>query len=109
MVSANTFNAGYAEALVLGTSKDQLVDPDKSKKKRGLSAEEIAKMEAEMESLEQKFRAVEKSYGDDMLNLTLALGFIKKLLENAKVVRFFNSNYPDILSEFETIVAIDTM
>jgi hypothetical protein len=28
-----------------------------------------------------------------MLNLTLARGYFKKLLENAKVVRFLNGNY----------------
>jgi hypothetical protein len=38
-----------------------------------------------------------------MLNLTLARGYFKKLLENAKVVRFLNGNYRDFLTEFEAI------
>jgi hypothetical protein len=44
MVSANNFNAGYAEALVLGTLKDKLAQPEKPKIKAGLSAEEIGKI-----------------------------------------------------------------
>ena len=51
-----------------------------------------------MESLERDLKAVEESYGENMLNLTLARGYIKKLIDNAKVVRFLNANYPDIFS-----------
>jgi len=63
MVSANNFTAGYAEALVLGTPKDQLVNPEEPKKKKGLSREEIAKMEEEMETLERDIKAVDQAYG----------------------------------------------
>jgi hypothetical protein len=44
-----------------------------------------------------------------MLNLTLACGYIKKLVDNAKVVRFLNTNYSDIFSAFEKIATIETM
>ena len=49
MESANNFTAGYAEALILGTPKDQLVHQTAPKEKTGLAPEEIAKMEREME------------------------------------------------------------
>lgn len=109
MVSANSFASGYAEALVLGTPKDQLAQPETPKAKEGLTAEEIGKMEQEMEVLEREFKGVEESYGENMLNLTCARGYIKKLLDNAKVVRFLNTNYGDIFSEFETIAAAETL
>jgi hypothetical protein len=109
MVSANNYTAGYAEALVLGTPKDQLAQPGKPKVKEGLSAEEIAKMELEMESLEHDLKAVEESYGENMLNLTLARGYVRKLIDNAKVVRFLNGNHPDIFSEFESIATAETL
>ncbi|MGN6644537.1 MAG: plasmid partitioning protein RepB C-terminal domain-containing protein [Verrucomicrobiota bacterium] len=88
MVSANNFTAGYAEALVFGTPKDQLANPEEPKQKKGLSREEIAKMEEEMEMLERDLKAVDQAYGENMLNLTLARGYIKKLLDNNKIVRF---------------------
>jgi ParB-like chromosome segregation protein Spo0J len=109
MVSANNFTAGYAEALVLGTPKDQLAQPEKPKIKAGLSPEEIGRLEQEMESLEHDLKAVEESYGENMLNLTCARGYIKKLLDNAKVVRFLNVNYADILPEFEAIATAETV
>jgi len=109
MVCANNFTAGYAEALTLGTPKDQLTNPEEPKKKEGLSPEEIGRMEEEMEALEHDLKAVEESYGENMLNLTLARGYVKKLVDNAKVVRFLNANHPDIFSEFETIAAAETL
>jgi uncharacterized protein (UPF0335 family) len=107
MESANNFTKGYAEALVLGTPKDQLANPEEPKQKAGMSAEEIARLEGEMESLERDVKAVEETYGENMLNLTLARGYFKKLLENAKVVRFLNGNYRDFLTEFEAIAATE--
>lgn len=107
MVSANNFTRGYAEALVLGTPKDQLTNPEEPKKKQGLSSEEIARMEAEMEALQHDLKAVEETYGENMLNLTCARGYIKRLMDNSKIVRFLNTNYRDIASEFETIAATE--
>ena len=66
-------------------------------------------MEQEMETLEHDLKAVEESYGENVLNLTCARGYIKKLLDNAKVVRFLNANYPDIFPEFEAIAAAETL
>lgn len=109
MVSANNFTTGYAEALVLGTPKDQLANPEEPKAKEGLSPEDIARLEQEMESLEHDLKAVEESYGDNVLNLNCARGYIKKLLENAKVVRFLSGNYRDIFTQFEAIAATETL
>ena len=105
MVSANNFTKGYAEAMVLTTPKDQLLNPEEPKRKEGLTREEIAKMEVEMEALERDLKAVERNYGENMLNLALAKGYTRKLLDNAKVVRFLNGNYRDMLSEFESLAA----
>ena len=66
-------------------------------------------MEEEMESLEHDLKAVEESYGENVLNLTCARGYIKKLLENAKVVRFLNGSYRDILFEFESLTAAESL
>ena len=106
MVSANNFTKGYAEALVLGTPKDQLVNPEEPKQKKGMTREEIAKLEAEMESLERDLKAVEELRREHA-EPDLARGYIKRLLDNAKVVRFLNGNYRDILTEFETMAAAE--
>lgn len=109
MVSANSFGIGYAEALILGTPKDQLAHPEEPKKKAGSSAEDIARMEEEMESLERDLKAVEDGYADNMLTLTVARGYIRKLVENTKVVRFLNAHHAEILAEFEAVAKAETV
>jgi hypothetical protein len=52
---------------------------------------------------------VKASFTENMMCLTCARGFIKKLLDNAKVVRFLNANYSDIFSGFEAIVAAEVV
>lgn len=107
MVSANNFAVGYAEALILGTPKEQLLNPEEPKKKRGLTAEDIARMEEEMEALMRDFKAVEASYAENNLTLTVAQGYIKKLVGNPKIVRFLTANHGEILGEFEQIAAAE--
>jgi hypothetical protein len=109
MVTTNNFTANFAEALFMGTPKDQLLHPDEPKKKEGMSPEDIARMEQEMENLEHDVKAVEGTYGENVLNLTCARGYIKKLLDNARVVRFLTANYPDFFPEFEAITAAETL
>ena len=101
MVSAHDFSKGYAEALLIGTHKSQLRESKKPKIKTSLSTDQMLRMENEMQILERDFKAVEETYGENMLNLTLARGFIKKLLENVKVVRYLNTNHSELFAELE--------
>lgn len=39
-----------------------------------------------------RFETPGNSYSENMLNLTLASGYVKKLLDNAKVARFLNAH-----------------
>jgi hypothetical protein len=109
MVSANNFGVGYAEALIVGTPKDQLVSPAAPKEKAGLSAEEVAKMEREMESLERDLKSATDNYTENMFTLTTAQTYIKNLLKNGKIVRYLNANHAEIYAEFETIAAAESV
>jgi hypothetical protein len=46
----------------MGTVKSQLAQPEKPKTKPGMSKEDIANLEEEMETLERDLKAVEESY-----------------------------------------------
>jgi hypothetical protein len=107
LVSANNFTKSYAEALVLATPRDQMVSPEEEKRKAGLTAEELARMEHEMESLEQDFKSIEANYTENMMSLTLARGYIKRLLENSRVLRHLRDHHGDLLTEFEGIAAAE--
>lgn len=104
MVAANTFSRRYAECLFAATPQDQLLEPETPKAVRGLNPEDISRMEREMESLSQDFRLIEESHGRNVLNLVLVVGYLKKLLDNARVVRYLSQHYAEILAELQKIV-----
>ena len=105
MVSTNTFTRNYVDALLIGTPKHQLLNPQEPKVAKGMTVEEIARLEEEMESLHMDFKAIETTYGDNMLNLTVARSYVKKLLDNTKVSRFLKTRHEDLFSEFEILAA----
>lgn len=104
MVATNNITVAYAQALLAATPSNMLMNDDKPKKIKGVTAEQMAKMEREMTNLEGQFKLVEQSYGQDVLNLVLAKGYLAKLLDNDAVIRFLSQNQPDVLSEFSNIV-----
>lgn len=108
MVSGNNFTRGYAEALIIGTPPEQLVRGEKTKTK-GLTAEELARLESEMESLERDFRLSQEGFGENSLHLNGTQRYVKRLLENPKIKRFLGSRYPELLEEFEDLVAIQSL
>ena len=57
-----------------------------------------------MENLGQDFRLVEESHGRNVLNLVLVVGYLKKLMDNAGVVRYLSQHYHEIMTEFQKIV-----
>lgn len=66
-------------------------------------------MEREMGNLAQELRTVEDSHGRNVLNLVLVVGYLKKLLENARVVRYMSQHCAEILAEFQKIVESKTL
>ncbi|MCX6872658.1 MAG: ParB N-terminal domain-containing protein [Verrucomicrobia bacterium] len=107
MVSANNYTNGYAEALLLGTPKDMLVDPGAARVRTRISREDLARMEMEMKTLESDYKAIEDNYADNMLNLTVLRGYVRKLLANPKIARFLGTRLAEMLVEFERIVAAE--
>ena len=109
MVGTNSYSNAYVEALILATPEDQLVPSVKPKKPKGLSAENRAKMEQEMEMLHRDLKAIEKSCGQNVLSLTVARSFIRKLLENPEIQHFLNAQYADVLQEFTALVELESL
>ena len=104
MVSANNLTVSYAEAILVATPADLLVDGKKPQKLSGVTQEQMAKMEREMANLQGQYKMVEQTYGQDVLNLVLARGYLAKLLDNKQVVRYLKQRQSEVLAEFETIV-----
>ena len=104
MLAANNFTSSYAKALLAATRQADLARPDKPKKVGGMTPEQMARMEREMASLNQDFKALEASYGDDVLHLVIASGYLSRLVGNPEIERFLKSRHPEILDEFRAII-----
>ena len=74
-----------------------------------MTPEQLARMEREMSTLQQDFKAVEASYGADVLHLVIVSGYISKLIANRKVERYLDQNHPEILEEFKAIVSVTSL
>lgn len=98
------YTSSYIQALVAATPKEQLVAAEPSKATATLSPEEMARMQREIETLQRDLHAREDTYGTNFLNLVIVRGYLAKLMENGRVVRFLSNNHPDMLNVFQQIV-----
>jgi transcriptional regulator with XRE-family HTH domain len=105
MVSANNYSINYAKALLATTKAADLHRPEDLKRATGLSTEQMARLEREMASVTHDYKELEASYGDDMLLLVIAAGFLERLLSKREVERFLAVRHAEILENFRSIVA----
>lgn len=103
MVTMNKYSITYAKSIVAATPQAQLIDAAKPKQIDGLTDDQIALMEQESTNLDREFRLLEQTYGSDHLDLVVATGYLHRLIENARVVRYLAQNFPELLAEFQKI------
>jgi RepB plasmid partitioning protein len=111
MVGQGNFTAIFAKALLAATTERQLVDPRKKKPggPSAITSEQIARMERELASLQNQVKSVEDTYGVDNLHLTVAKGYVAKLLANKRIVRWLAQGRPEYLTEFQVVAEIETI
>ena len=108
MVGQNNFTTVFAKALLAATPEANLSIRAKSRWSTAVtSSEQIARMERELASLQSQVKSVEETYGVDNLHLTVAKGYVGKLLGNARVVRWLTQHRQEYLTEFQAIAEIE--
>jgi hypothetical protein len=111
MIGQNNFTLMFARALLAATPDEQLVAQRKSTRPdaSGPTSQQIARMERELAALQTQVKSVEDSYGIDNLHLTVARGYIAKLLGNARVSRWLSNHRQEYLGEFQRIAEIEAI
>lgn len=99
MIAANNFTVSYAKALLLATPADQLVEPEKKKPIKGISEEEMQRMEREMENLRRDMKAVEEDYGTNVVRLVVTNGYVVRLLENEHIANYIERHYSHLMTQ----------
>lgn len=109
MCTTTNYSARYANFLIASTPEDQLIESAQPKENNGISQADLARMEREMESITRDFKQIEDSHGKNTLNLVIVIGYLKKLLNNARVVRYLAANYQELLDEFQKLSELKSL
>lgn len=105
MITMNRYSTGYARSLVASTPEDQLAE-GRQRRRRGLTDEQISVMQRESENLDRQFKLVEQAYGADQLDLVQAIGYVNRLLGNARIVRHLAQHHAGILAELQKVMSL---
>jgi hypothetical protein len=103
MINANNFAVSYASAILTATPQSELIDAQTPKRLKGMTAEAIARMERELARLQDSITSIQDNYGQDHLHLTVAKGYLGKLVGNERIARYLAQHQPEVLGEFRKI------
>jgi ParB-like chromosome segregation protein Spo0J len=109
MVSMNNFTAAYAKAILAATRQDDLAKPDLPKSIAGVTPDQMARMERELEKLTLEYRTIETTFGDDVLQLVLASRYLERLIGNENVASYLSERHPDIFAQFRNIATASSL
>lgn len=101
MAQTGYYTGSYAKTLLMRTPKDLRLP---STRAQGLRHEELTKLESESRASDRDFALATESHGQNVMNLVLVRTYLKKLLDNARVVRFLAQNRADLLRELQQVV-----
>jgi hypothetical protein len=106
MVAGGTYTVPFAQALLAVTKPEMLeCHAASSKKLQATSTAARSMLQEENENLLRDLKAVEDSYGTDVLTLTVACGYLDRLLKNVKIERYLARNHADIFQTIQTLLS----
>lgn len=105
MIALNRFSMSCAKSLVASSQQSDLVSGER-KSGKGLTDEQLERMERESANLDREFKLIEQEYGTDHLDLVLATGYLCRLIENVRIVHHLAKQYPEVLAEFQKIAQL---
>lgn len=109
MVGQNNFTLMFARAIHAATPDNQLVASKKLKSgiAQTPSGQQIARTERELPAVQTQLKSIEDTYGVDNLHLTVARGYLSKLLSNRRIVQWLSTHRQEYLGEFQKIAEIE--
>lgn len=104
MVASNNCTARFARALLTGTSDEMRIEPHR-KDRRYITPAQRAQLARETDKLLRNVKAVEATYGTNLLTLSVCMRYVEKLIACQAVRDFLNAGHPDLLRELQSIIA----
>lgn len=105
MIAGATFSTRFAKSLLAVTRSEFLVQPIRRPKVEATSLAAREMLGKESEQLVRDLKAIEDSYGRDVLTLTICSGYLRRMLANPRVERNLSKNHPDLLDALKGAVS----
>ena len=106
MILRNDLSVAFAKTRLALTPPDLLNVPPTSKRKmKADSAAAQIQLEEDTEMLVRNLKAIETSYGTDILTLTVSRAYVDQLLACQKVVRYLERNHGGLLGTLQSLAS----
>lgn len=105
MQSSANYSIAFARVFLAATAGEDLATPKRTPRIKDVSSTQMGQMARAIEARRSRFEAAEDSYGDDVLHLVFASGFVSRLISNKKVESYLSTNHPGVLAELKSIVS----
>lgn len=107
MNDQNRYSDAYVKILLEGTPADQLVIGTTKKKISPATVEKRMRLEEESIALGEDIRALNESYGKDLLNLDIIRSYLRRILNNENVFNYLKKYHPEIHNKLSEISGMD--
>jgi RepB plasmid partitioning protein/ParB-like nuclease domain len=105
MVLRNDFTVSFAKTRLALTPTDLLIPSLTARQLRADSEAAQAILQEDTQTLVRNLKAVEESYGTDILALTVACAYIERLLSHVKIVRYMDRHHAGVLETVQSLLS----
>ncbi|MGO4519022.1 plasmid partitioning protein RepB C-terminal domain-containing protein [Dyella sp. 2RAF44] len=109
MIGQKNYSSGFVKTILAATPDDQLVLKRAKDQPQDISREQIARLERELSTAQKRTKYIEESYGEDVLELTIAKAYLSKWLKRPSIVRWLEENQPEYLAEFQEVAEMTSL
>ena len=105
MEASNNYSTRFARGLLAVTKADGLVNPiEVNKRSRKATANQQSVVEQGSDTLLEDIKMVQKGYTGDLLSLTIAAGYLTRMLQNARIERHLLKHHPGVFHAIREIL-----
>ena len=98
MIASNDFSLRFINAILSMTKPDLLINGEPRGAGRMHDGVMNSTLENEQTSLVRDLKAIEKSYGTDMLTLAVSLKYVERIMANTNVRSYLEQSCPETLA-----------
>ena len=109
MIGQKNYSSSFIKTILAATPDDQLVLKRAKERPQDISREQIARLERELSAAQKRTKYIEESYGEDVLELTIAKAYLSKWLKKPTIVSWLQENQPEYLAEFQEIAEMTSL